>query len=247
MKEITLSRDSIRFLLFQRSGYRFPILRILRTIFKELGVSQYYDKYLDTYLFSYIEQLRLTKISEMYFSDLETIYNNIKEILPKNAINVLDIGSGMAGIDLFIANHYNYTANIYLLDKEGESDKIVAGYHHNQDNFSHYNCFEFANNFLVRNGVPISKIHNIDISTRPFPSKIKFNLIISLLSWGFHYPIDTYIDAVYEGLSEDGILIMDIRKDTRGEYILEKYFGTKPILLIQEKNSCRYAVKKINN
>lgn len=245
MNKITLSPKAVRLLLFQRSGYRHPVNRIFRGITKKLGVSHYYDKYLDFYLLYRIETLRTKTIAELYYSDLKEIFNNIKSYLPYKAIKILDIGAGMGGIDLLIAKYYNYSTDIFLLDKEGMSDKIVAGFHSNQINFSHYNSFSLVKDFLVGNGVPISKIHTIDISNESFPQKIYFDLIISFLSWGFHYPVDTYIEDVYQSLHKNGILIIDIRKGTHGEKMLEEYFGMKPICIAKGKKYYRFVVQKM--
>jgi hypothetical protein len=47
-----------------------------------------------------------------------------------------------------------------------------------------------------------------------------FDIIISTYSWGFHYPVDTYLDEVASKLAPSGVLILDIRHNTPGEDFL---------------------------
>lgn len=241
---LLLPHEAIRLLLYQRSNYRQPILRMMRVISKKLGISGYYDNYVDFYVMSRFERFRIKKIAELYNRDLQSILDNIKNYLPRNAGNILDIGSGMAGIDLFIARHYDLSVDIYLLDKEGISEEIVAGFHSNQSKFSYYNSFSLASQFLETNGISVTKIHTVNIDAEPFPVAVGFDLIISLLSWGFHYPVDAYIDNVYRALNNNGVLILDIRKNTDGEKKLEEKFGKKPVCIEHGKEHARYVVVK---
>lgn len=49
-----------------------------------------------------------------------------------------------------------------------------------------------------------------------FPSQT-FDVVVSLLSWGFHYPISTYAPRC------SGVMVVDVRKGTNGEGDLRKY------------------------
>lgn len=41
---------------------------------------------------------------------------------------------------------------------------------------------------------------------------LPLDLVISLVSWGFHFPVSTYLDQVHDLLREGGRLILDLRK-----------------------------------
>lgn len=69
---------------------------------------------------------------------------------------------------------------------------------------------------LDANGV--TGVKTIDINDEKFPRK-QFNVVISLLSWGFHYPIDTYQLNVKKG----GIIVADVRRGTDGIKKLSEY------------------------
>jgi SAM-dependent methyltransferase len=57
-----------------------------------------------------------------------------------------------------------------------------------------------------------------------------FDLIISLFSWGFHYPIHTYLNQIYSLLNDGGHLILDVRKGVGGEQDLENKFNNLKII-----------------
>jgi hypothetical protein len=224
MKNFQIPTSSEHYIVFQRTTYK----SFFGKLMKKVGLEKFYDYYLS----SVVERCRTRQIAEKYFSDLESDYSEIKKYLPERVRNILDIGSGMAGIDVFLFNHYqNFEPNLYLLDKEGTSEiyynfKGVAAY---------YNSFDLAKKLLEINEVPNEKINTIDIDKEKFSSKNKFDLVISLISWGFHYPVSTYIENVCESLSKEGRLIIDVRKYTSGERELRSVFNTVEIISNNQK------------
>jgi len=150
-----------------------------------------------------------------YNAELQATYEGIKNYLPSEGV-ILDIGAGMAGIDILLDRHYGGEAKITLLDKQGKSEKINAGFHKSADTFSNYHDFDLAIEMLGTNGV--ENIRTVDIANEKFP-RSPFTVVISLLSWGFHYPISTYSPRVKKG----GIIIADIRRDTDGIKQLAEY------------------------
>jgi len=195
---------------------------------EKLKLGRFYNKYIA----SAVEGLRSSKIEKKYSDDIRSDYEQIKNHLPKKAVNIIDIGSGMAGIDVFLYNHYKaYDPNISLLDKQGVSEI----YYNFESSAAYYNSFNLAKELLNINGVPNEKINTINIDKDKFPNEYKFDLVISLISWGFHYPISTYLKEVRESLSQDGRLIIDVRKDTTGEKELRKAFNNVEVISNNQK------------
>lgn len=157
-----------------------------------------------------------------YAEDLNKTFNSFRAMLPQadkpETIKILDIGCGMGGIDVLLSAHYQNAAKIILLDKNGCSEKINAGFHARAEDFAHYHDFAAAISLLELNNVPRETLKTVDITTEKFPQS-KFNIVISLLSWGFHYPIDTYTPKVAKG----GVIIADIRHETDGQKKLAEY------------------------
>ena len=159
-------------------------------------------------------------------------YDLMQEYLPDMCNNILDIGCGIAGIDVLLFKHYAIKSNepeLWLLDKSEVSKKIHYGYH---ETASSYNSFDAVKDFMNANY--IKKYNLIDVSITQPPNNIKFDLIISLLSCGYHYPLDYYLDYIEETLTEDGTLIIDCRQKTDGPTILSQYF--KNIKIISSYN-----------
>lgn len=168
-------------------------------------------------------------IAKCYEGDIGRTYESIRDYIPNDCSRVLDIGCGLGGIDLMVYNHYNGNVEINLLDYSKVDDKIHYGY---QNTGSIYNSLELSKEFLVINGVDESKIriHNAE---NEFPIG-RFDVILSILSCGFHYPISTYLSYVQGCL--DGVAIFDIRKDT--DQIEELKDNFNEVEVIAEYKKC---------
>jgi len=144
-------------------------------------------------------------ISEEYLTSLRQDYDSIKDYIgePKK---VLDIGCGIGGIGLFLDN---LAEEFYLFDKTGENKDLYYGY---KPEGCFYNSLELAEKFLRDNGFK-SNLTLLDLSEGQNISNLKdIDLVISLISWGFHYPVKTYLKQVDNLLSENGKIIIDLRK-----------------------------------
>ena len=156
---------------------------------------------------------------------------------------ILDIGCGAAGIDVFLHRHYGLPDRLdfYLLDKSTIDKKVYYNY---EPKGSFYNSLELARDFLCRNGLSERRIHLIEATaenTIDAPAGIDF--VISLISWGFHYPVDTYLDRVYKLMRDGGHLIIDLRPGTGGEELLKGKF--RQIRKISDfKKTCRILAVK---
>jgi hypothetical protein len=149
-----------------------------------------------------------------YGRDIGHAFGTFRRLLPETAARILDIGSGMAGIDVHLAHCYP-DAEIHLLDKQGVSKVINCGFNPSADQFAHYNDFDAAIELLRENGVR-NRIVCHDMNRDPFPSG-PFDVVVSLLSWGFHYPISAYQPNC------TGLMVVDVRNDTGGEEALQAF------------------------
>lgn len=222
-----IPKGSEKYITYQRTPYQVPIIE---KIFRKLGIRTLYNKY----ILPHTESLRISTIRKKYYLDLKNEYLNMQSVLPSDVKNILDIGCGIAGIDLFLFHHYvNEKPDLFLIDKNGIQD-VYYGF---KKDAAFYNSLELTSSFLEMNRVPREKIHTIDVIHEPFPKKTTFGLVLSLLSWGFHYPVSTYMENVCNVLSPDGLLIIDIRKNTDGEAVLKRNF--KHVLTISDKKKYR--------
>lgn len=229
---IRIPRGSERFLALQRTAYQHPVNRL----FRRLRLARLYDRF----LLPVIEARRTETLASSYQRDLEEEYRSFSATLPANAKNVLDIGCGIAGIDLFLYRHYHGAIDLHLLDKDGTSEI----YYDFEQQGAFYNSLSLARTFLTMNGLPESRVHAYEATRDGFPKHPKFDLVISLISWGFHYPISTYGERVRESLAPEGRLILDVRRGTGGREDLRGLFGTEPKVLLASPKFERLSIAK---
>lgn len=167
-----------------------------------------------------------------YAQELQRTYLGMVPHLPEHADSILDIGCGMAGIDVFLSRRF-HDAEIHLLDKDGVSESINAGFNAKAEDFAHYHDFGGAKILLAANRVP-NRIVCHDMLREPFPEQ-EFDVVVSLLSWGFHYPIETYAPRCR------GVMIVDVRRETDGE---EKLGRMGDLTVIHESKKYRRVVVK---
>ena len=236
---IKVPNNAVKYILFQRTE-----LSIYRS--KEWLLRFVMNKYLPIYNFAVnLEALLLSNRAKKLFSaDMEVEYFNLKEYLPERPENILDIGCGVAGIDVMLTRHYGKEGkkvNFYLLDKTELNKKVFYGL---EKTAAYYNSLDIARDFLIANGVSNENIHTQEVTGDPvFPGK-QFDLVISLISWGFHYPVETYLEEVYGLLKPGGKLIIDVRKGSGGEKFIEDKFGSKPVVIRDAQKHQRFLIEK---
>lgn len=187
-----------------------------------------------------IDALNLDGIGKAYYNDMCLAFSDIEHFLPENCESVIDIGCGIGGIDVLISRAYG-NCKFHMVDRDGMENEIYYGFRHVG---AKYNLLSLTKDFMVDNGVSNENIMMYDVDAGEFPENMTATVIMSLLSWGFHYPVSTYIDRVFSLMNDDSCLIMDIRKHSNGEAELQKYFKT--VKSIKEYSKCNrvLALKK---
>jgi SAM-dependent methyltransferase len=232
--QFALPDDAHFYILLQRTAYQRPLNRYFRRI-RRLGA--FYDKY----LIRFAESSRKDEISKLYAEDMQCEFDTFEQFLPIGAKSLLDIGCGIGGIDAVLYRHYSDCEPVLsLLDKDGVSGSLYYGY---RQTGAFYNSLAIAEEFLAANAVPRSNIVTYDVNEDGFPNDETFDVILSLISWGFHYPIETYLNEAHAALSDSGVLILDVRKGTDGKEILSQRFSSIEVIQDGEKSE-RVLVKK---
>jgi len=152
--------------------------------------------------------LRKKSIKKTYELEMKNDYHSLRRYLPKSCCSVLDIGCGVAGIDVWINRHYlDSNINFYLFDKTKTEKKIIYGFKEDRE---FYNSLRVAKSLLTLNDICEETIFLLEATEE---NEIHINgpidLILSLISWGYHYPVSVYLNEVHELLSSHGTLILD--------------------------------------
>lgn len=227
MENLVVSNEALPYILYQRTEYlkKHPVFAFLSLVghikpFYKLSIA------LKSTLFK-------ESLKDVFARDMADEYATLVPHLPPTVSSILDIGCGVAGIDVLLARHYIQTPDIYLLDKTAIDPQVYYGF---EQKGSVYNSLAVSVALLEQNGVASAKIHTQEATPdNRITLGDSFDLVISLISWGFHYPVETYLAEVYNKLAPGGILILDIREGTNGKEVLEKQFGNCTVIYHQGK------------
>jgi SAM-dependent methyltransferase len=170
-----------------------------------------------------------TTLCEFYEYDMALM----RPWLPEKAETVLDVGAGIGAIDARLNEIYP-EAHFYLLDRTGLD--VEYGQHAEH---IYYNSQEAARQLLSWNGVDLERVHMID-ATDDYAVPVKeVDLVLSIFSWGWHYPVGTYAEAVGEATKAGGTLIMDVR-NWEGKDVLKRYFRELARIEMFSAHRCVY-------
>lgn len=166
---------------------------------------------------------------QAYEKSLLDIFSTIQPVLPPIVENILDIGSGLGGIDVLFKQHFG-RAKITLLD--GLDCPADVQWHHRP-----FSNAKVAKDFHAKNG-------NTEVECvfpAPDPNK-KYDLIVSFAAYCFHIPPSDYLDVVLKARrTRDTVCIFDVRRE-RPQWLLELVNALgKPVVLKQEKKYVRLA------
>lgn len=149
-------------------------------------------------------------------------YKRIRAYLPEPCQRVVDIGCGVGGLEVFLWADLR-RPTFYLVDKtELSKGRGLYGY---RETGAAYNDNEVTRGLLRANGVPDANMDFCEASERLEEIDGKIDLVVSLSSCGFHYPVGEYLDRVVQWLRPGGVVIFDIRNGTDGGTRMEKAFG----------------------
>ena len=231
---IKLNKKSKKLLLLQRNELLSQKQNWLRRKFGRLIFTNF--------LVNFYQIKNIEKISEELFKDeLKTFQN----FLPKNIKNIMDIGCGLGIIDILLDQLYKGDPNFFLLDKNKVDRKIKYGF---SSNYESYNDLNETKNLLLNNKISINRINIFDVDKKIEINK-NIDLVISLKSMGYHYPIEEYINVIKKCCSDDTIFIFDVSEGYYNENSLNNHF--KYIKIIYEERSVhtlkRLFCKGLNN
>ncbi len=234
---IVLPDNALRYVLYQRTDYLLLPHTFPYRVFRKLSPRSAYHR-----IVGLESVLRRKQIKATFNKDIRREFAMIETVLPAECRRVLDVGCGVGGIDVLLHRHYAACdPKFYLLDKTSVEDTVFYGF---ERAGADYNSLEVTAEVLTANGIPRENLFllqarddwRIDINE-------SLDFVISLISWGFHYPVDTYLDRVHELLDEGGSLILDVRVHTDGESKIRKRFRDVQVIIETEKYRRLFAVK----
>jgi hypothetical protein len=212
---ISLNRISKKLLLLQRNELLSKNQYWLRKRFGRLIFTNFFVNYFQV---DDIEK----HTEELFQKEIELI----KNYLPKKAENIMDIGCGLGIINIFLNKIYNNQPNFFLLDKN-KIDKVIK-YGFSSD-YESYNDLKETRNLLINNDINSSSINTFDVE-KDFKIETKIDLVISLKSMGYHYPIDQYLRLFQTCCDENTSFIFDVSEGYYNESLFKKHFESVDII-----------------
>jgi len=190
---------------------------------------KFYKKYL--LLLNYQRAIKFNKDEieeELGFEQKRKIYKkyyksyiSMKSYLPENPKKILDIGCGLAIVDIFLYCHYYCNKNIkfHLFDKTRIEKKVFFSF---RENAAFYNNMDYVAE--ICEDANLTNYELIDATKENLSKLVDLDLVITTISWGFHYPISIYIEEVNNAMKPGGTLIIIGLRDPKGKELLNKYF-----------------------
>lgn len=172
------------------------------------------------------QQHDFLKWKAAYQRSLLRILASMQPALPSRCSSVLDIGSGLGGIDILLAKQFG-GLDVCLLD----GIDCEARVHRHAEPFSNR---DVALDFQAKNGN--SRVEYC----WPAPPPRTFDLIVSFAAWCFHIEPGRYIDMVKASMHASTVVVLDVR--ARSDWLdeLRAAFG-RQVILHQENKYFRVA------
>lgn len=142
-----------------------------------------------------------------YIQGKQALFERIDAYVNRPIKRILDIGCGFAKTsELFQKKH---DCELYLLESDiGNSPGKRIGKWGTADSFQWYLPIDRLKRAWDEQGMRYTLVDGANIQVAP---DIKFDLVYSWLSCGFHYPVSTYRDFIKRHTTPDSIIIMDFR------------------------------------
>ena len=149
---------------------------------------------------------------EQAFADIEALTNDRLRLLFEifknlpNESTIVDIGAGSSLVDLALASLFTDKDFKFILVDGGDDDinKLDKTFtHYNEHGYNTYNNWSFVKKVIELNKLPLENftfVHPNDFK------ECSADVIMSFSSWGWHYPLSTYLDIANAGLKKNGYI-----------------------------------------
>ena len=217
MDKFEVTKKSLQLIVLQRIEIVNSLLLKLRKIFGRYVFTNFLAKYF----------ISSSDVGKKYYEIMLREFLSIsKEIENPDNKFFLSIGGGIGGLEAVI-NKKLGSKKFYFIERNFVSKKVVYGWG-GSSNSEAYNNVGEQKHFLLKNGLEEKNIHIYDYDNNELP-RLKFDIIISLLSLDYHYDFFIYADYLKSVSAKNTKIIFDtIRPD-----FFRKIFNNVKILGIQ--------------
>lgn len=156
--------------------------------------------------------------AESYQEHKKENFELVDKYLTSTPLKILDIGCGLAWESRLF--NQKYGSELWLLDGDTKNNDTKlptateGAYHSTPNEFLYYYPLQKLDQELKK--LDTKNYHLIDCNNIQIDDDIKFDLITSWVSCGFHYPSSTYRDLILKHSHPDTKIIFDIRIKRKG-------------------------------
>lgn len=140
---------------------------------------------------------------------------------------ILELGCGLGRVSIFLNSQLNNSPKFFLADFSEVSNKVKYGWNPKD---SKYNNLELTEQFCTENG--LNNFEILDLSKNKLDKLSNIDMVISMLSVGFHYPIEEYINQLIKISSKNVTMIFGVRKGIYNQDSFKNLFLETKILQI---------------
>jgi len=142
-----------------------------------------------------------------YIEGKRQLFERIDTYIGRPPRRILDIGCGFAKTSELFQKKYG--CKLYLLESDiSNSPGSRIGKWGSVESFQWYLPIERLKEAWDSQGMTYTLVDGAHLNV---PADVKFDVVYSWLSCGFHYPVTTYKKFIQEHISEDAVIIMDFR------------------------------------
>jgi SAM-dependent methyltransferase len=144
-----------------------------------------------------------------YLEWCDDIFNQVDQYLKTPPLRILDIGCGFARVSELFQKKYG-TA-LYLLDGDSSLTEtaIRGGKYGAKESFKFYMPVSDLKTHWDSQNIKYTFVDANDIN---ISDDVKFDLVCSWISCGYHYPANTYRNLIKAHTTSDSVVIMDFRR-----------------------------------
>ena len=156
--------------------------------------------------------------SKEHFDKKQSMFNIVDQYIKKTPGSILDIGCGLAFESEMFQKKYNCSLHLLDGDFENTQERNRKVNYGDTETMAFYSKVEDLKKSWDSRGL---NYNFVDANDLVLDTNVKFDLVYSFESCGFHYPISTYNKFLKKHTTKETIFIFDIRRKSKTEQLTD--------------------------